>query len=43
LQMYATTPRLYFPNIVSKHEVFVVTPTLNAGSRCRVMLVMATR
>jgi hypothetical protein len=32
-----------FQTLFQQHEVFVIMPTLNAGSRCHVMLVMATR
>ena len=33
-------PLAYILQILFQHEVFVITPTLNAGSRCHVMLVM---
>jgi hypothetical protein len=32
--MHAPTPRLYIFQALFQHEVFVITPTLNAGSRC---------
>jgi hypothetical protein len=38
--MHATTPRLYLQTF--QHEVFAITPTLDAGSRCSRLLVMAT-
>ena len=34
-------PLAYIFQTLFQHEVFVITPTLNAGSRCHVMLVMA--
>jgi hypothetical protein len=36
-------PLAYIFQTLFQHEVFVITPTLNAGKRCHVMLVMATR
>jgi hypothetical protein len=37
-------PLAYILQTLFQHEVFVITPTLNAGSRCsHVMFVMATR
>jgi hypothetical protein len=32
--MHATTPRLRMLQTLFQHEVFVITPTLNAGSDC---------
>jgi hypothetical protein len=40
--MHATNFAYIFQTLF-QHGVFVITPTLNAGSRCHVMLVMATR
>jgi hypothetical protein len=36
-------PLTYIFQTLFQHEVFVITPTLNAGLRCHVMLVMAIR
>jgi hypothetical protein len=36
-------PLAYIFQTLFQHEVFVISPTLNAGSRCHVILVMATR
>jgi hypothetical protein len=36
-------PLAYIYQTLFQHEIFVITPTLNAGSRCHVMLVMATQ
>jgi hypothetical protein len=36
-------PLAYIFQTLFQHEVFVTTATLNAGSRCHVMLVMTTR
>jgi hypothetical protein len=35
-------PLAYIFQTLFQHEVFVITPTLNAGLRCHVMLVMAS-
>ena len=40
--IHSITLCLYFHWNCFNNEVFQITPTLNAGSRCRVMLVMAT-
>ena len=36
-------PLAYIFQTLFQHEVFVIMPTLNTGSHCHVMLVMATR
>jgi hypothetical protein len=36
-------PLAYIFQTLFQHEVFVITPTLNAGSRRHAMLVMATK
>ena len=36
-------PLAYIFQTLFQHEVSVIMPTLNASSRCHVMLVMATR
>jgi hypothetical protein len=36
--MHAMTPRAYIFQTLFQHEVFAIMPTLNASSRCHVML-----